>query len=52
MCKNYYLQIFLEDRKYVLKEYKMTKFTYQELELDFFDESDFSDEPDKENNAD
>lgn len=32
LCKNYYLQVFLEDCKYLLKENEMTKFIYQKLE--------------------
>ena len=32
--KNYYLQVFLEECKYIKKEYKMKKFVNDELELD------------------
>ena len=28
LCRNYYLQVFLEDCKYLLKENEMTKFIY------------------------
>ena len=47
LCKNYYLQIFLEDCKYLLKENEMTKFIYQKLEWDFFYEAYSSDDSNK-----
>ena len=45
--KNYYQQVFLEQCRYVIKEYKMTKFIKDELEISS-DDSDYSEESDKE----
>ena len=44
MGKNYYLQVFLEDCKYVVKENKMTKFINYELEISSDDSDEVSDE--------
>ena len=46
MSKSYYPQVFLEERKYIVKEKKMSKFINDELEIS----SDESDDSDEENN--
>ena len=45
MAKNYYLQVYLEECKYVVKENMMNKFINDELEISF-DDSDNSDDCD------
>ena len=52
MDKRFYPQIFLEKCKYNENKNKISKFIDKELELDFSDESDYSDEFDEESGVD